>query len=76
VVCHVSFLLGVLTMMAAMFFGMSRSLGTVPTPWNWIANAALLIQFPLVHSLLLTTRGRAVLAALALSPADAACASR
>ncbi|MEI7517108.1 MAG: isoprenylcysteine carboxylmethyltransferase family protein [Mycobacteriaceae bacterium] len=65
VVCHVSFLLGVLTMMAAMFFGMSRSLGTVPTPWNWIANAALLIQFPLVHSLLLTTRGRAVLAALA-----------
>jgi len=64
-VCHVSFLLGVLTMMVAMFFGMSRSLGAVPTPWNWIANAALLIQFPLAHSLLLTTRGRAVLAALA-----------
>lgn len=65
VVCHVSFLLGVLTMMAAMFFGMSRSLGTVPTPWNWIANVALLVQFPVIHSLLLTTRGRALLARLA-----------
>jgi len=65
VVCHVSFLLGVLTMMAAMFFGMSRSLGTVPAPWNWIANAALLVQFPVTHSLLLATRGRALLGRLA-----------
>ena len=65
IVCHVSFLLGVLTMMVAMFFGMSRSLGTVPAPWNWLATAALLVQFPVVHSLLLTTRGRALLARLA-----------
>lgn len=64
-VCHLSFAAGVLTMMAAMFFGMSRSLGTVAPPWNWVANAALLIQFPLAHSLLLTGRGRAVLARLA-----------
>lgn len=64
-VCHVSFALGVLTMMVAMFFGMSRSLGTVPAPWTWVANAALLIQFPLVHSLLLTNRGRALLGRLA-----------
>jgi protein-S-isoprenylcysteine O-methyltransferase Ste14 len=64
-VCHVSFLLGVLTMMVAMFFGMSRSLGTVPAPWNWVANVALLVQFPLVHSLLLTARGRALLGRLA-----------
>ena len=35
---------------------MSRSLGRVPEPWNWVANAALLIQFPVVHSLLLTGR--------------------
>lgn len=65
VVCHVSFLAGVLTMMVAMFFGMSRSLGTVPAPWTWLANVALLVQFPVVHSLLLTSRGRAVLSRLA-----------
>lgn len=64
-VCHLAFAVGVLTMMAAMYFGMSRSLGTVPSPWNWMANAALLAQFPLGHSLLLTARGRAVLARLA-----------
>lgn len=65
VFCHLAFALGVLTMMAAMYFGMSRSLGTVPAPWNWIANAALLIQFPLVHSLLLTGRGRRLLGRMA-----------
>lgn len=65
VVCHVSFAVGVGTMMLAMFFGMSRSLGTVPVPWNWIANAALLIQFPVLHSLLLTGRGRRVMARMA-----------
>lgn len=65
VVCHLCFLLGVGTMMAAMYFGMSRSVGNVAQPWNWIANAALLIQFPLVHSLLLSTRGRALLGRLA-----------
>lgn len=63
--CHVCFALGVGTMMLAMFFGMSRSLGTVPTPWNWAANAVLLAQFPLLHSALLTTRGRRLLARLA-----------
>ncbi len=65
IVCHVCFLVGVLTMMLAMFFGMSRSLGAVPAPWNWLANIALLAQFPIVHSLLLTGRGRAVLARFA-----------
>lgn len=65
VLCHLCFLLGVGTMMVAMYFGMSRSIGGVAPPWSWIANAALLIQFPLVHSLLLTTRGRALLGRLA-----------
>ena len=58
VVCHTSFILGVATMMVAMFFGMSRSLGTVPAPWNWVADAVLLLQFPVIHSLLLTDWGR------------------
>lgn len=52
-------------MMVAMFFGMSRSLGTVPTPWNWAANAALVAQFPVLHSALLTGRGRRLLNRLA-----------
>lgn len=65
IVCHICFVAGVATMMVAMFFGMSRSLGSLPAPWSWVANAALLLQFPLGHSLLLTSRGRAVLSRLA-----------
>ncbi len=63
--CHLCFAAGVATMMAAMYFGMSRSLGTVAPPWNWLANAVLLAQFPIGHSLLLTNRGRRLLGRLA-----------
>jgi protein-S-isoprenylcysteine O-methyltransferase Ste14 len=66
-VCHAVFALGVGAMVAAMYFGMSRSLGTLEPPWSYLANAALLAQFPLMHSFLLTGRGRAVLARLAPS---------
>jgi len=52
-------------MMVAMFFGMSRSLGTLHAPYSWIANAALIAQFPLGHSALLTSRGRRLLTRLA-----------
>jgi protein-S-isoprenylcysteine O-methyltransferase Ste14 len=52
-------------MIAAMFFGMSRSLGALEAPWSWVANAVLLAQFPIVHSFLLTRKGRALLARLA-----------
>ncbi|MGY3449887.1 methyltransferase family protein [Bradyrhizobium sp. USDA 4353] len=52
-VCHILFALAVLAMIGAMFFGMSESLGRVSWPWSLAANAALLLQFPLVHSLLL-----------------------
>jgi len=61
VICHGAFVLGVGAMVAAMYFGMSRSLGTLSAPWSWIANAALLAQFPVAHSLLLTGRGRALI---------------
>jgi protein-S-isoprenylcysteine O-methyltransferase Ste14 len=44
-------------MITAMWFGMSESFGRVPQPWSWAANAFLLAQFPLAHSLLLTARG-------------------
>lgn len=62
--CHALFAAAVLAMIAAMFFGMSASLGTVPWPWAAAANAALLLQFPLAHSLLLTPRGGRLLGRL------------
>ena len=75
VLCHACFALGVGTMMVMMFFGMSRSLGALDAPWSWIANAALLVQFPVMHSFLLTDRGRAVLARLAPPGTGAALSS-
>ncbi|MEM1301859.1 MAG: isoprenylcysteine carboxylmethyltransferase family protein, partial [Pseudomonadota bacterium] len=65
--CHALFALAVGAMIVAMFFGMSRSFGTVPQPWNWLANLLLILQFPVIHSLLLSKKGRGVLAKLAPS---------
>ncbi len=64
-VCHACFALGVGMMVVMMFFGMSRTLGVLEALWNWIANAGLLAQFPVMHSFLLTASGRGVLARLA-----------
>lgn len=64
VICHTLFAVAVLAMMAAMFFGMSESFGSVPWPWAALANVVLIFQFPLAHSLLLTGRGGRVLARL------------
>lgn len=66
--CHGVFACAVLAMIGAMFFGLSESLGAVPWPWAALANAALIVQFPLAHSLLLSSKGRAVLARLAPAP--------
>ena len=63
--CHVLFVAGVGTMMAEMVFGMSRSLGRLPHPWSWLADAALLLQFPLAHSFLLSRKGRALMGRMA-----------
>lgn len=57
VACHLVFTLAAGAMIAAMFFGMSESLGRVPEPWSYIANLILVLQFPLMHSLLLSQRG-------------------
>ncbi|MEO0937040.1 MAG: isoprenylcysteine carboxylmethyltransferase family protein [Pseudomonadota bacterium] len=65
VLCHGLFAVAVLAMIAAMFFGMSRSLGAVPWPWAGIVNALLILQFPAMHSLLLTRWGRTALGWLA-----------
>lgn len=64
-VCHLLFIAAVLTMIVAMFFGMSKSFGTIPNPWSIIANIFLILQFPITHSFLLSKRGVIVLAKLA-----------
>jgi len=65
IVCHTLFVVGVGTMIAAMFFGMSRSFGRVPTSWSALANALLLVQFAIFHSLLLSSFGATILKRLA-----------
>ena len=65
IVCHTIFAAAVLAMIVAMFFGMSESFGRVAAPWSALVNAALVVQFPLAHSLLLSRRGGRVLARLA-----------
>ena len=66
--CHALFAAAVLAMIVAMYFGMSRSFGTVPWPWSVFANAALILQFPIGHSVLLTGRGGRLLAGLLPAP--------
>ena len=66
--CHATFAAGVLAMMLAMFFGLSESFGAVPWPQAALANAALIVQFPLAHSLLLTGSGGRMLARLVPGP--------
>ncbi len=72
---HLIFAAAVLAMIAAMFFGMSESFGRVPHPWAWLANAALIVQFPLAHSFLLTRSGGQLLARLIPGPHGATLAT-
>lgn len=65
---HAIFALAVLAMVLAMYHGMSASLGRLPWPLAGLANAALVLQFPLVHSLLLTGRGGRWLARVVPGP--------
>lgn len=75
VLCHALFATGVSAMIVAMFFGMSESLGRMPWPRAALANAALIVQFPLAHSLLLTGRGGRLLARLVPGPNGATLAT-
>jgi methanethiol S-methyltransferase len=75
VLCHALFAVAVLSMIVAMFFGLSESLGRVPWPWAALANAALIVQFPLIHSVLLTGPGNRWLAKLIPGPHGATLAT-
>lgn len=66
--CHLIFAIAVLSMIVAMFFGMSKSFGAVPWPWAILANAALILQFPLLHSFLLSKRGTGIVSRLIPGP--------
>jgi protein-S-isoprenylcysteine O-methyltransferase Ste14 len=63
-VCHLLFGAAILSMIYAMFHGLSRGLGHLPWPWALAANLALILQFPLMHSFLLSRRGSRLLAVM------------
>ncbi|MEL7254825.1 MAG: isoprenylcysteine carboxylmethyltransferase family protein [Pseudomonadota bacterium] len=68
VVVHAIFAVAVIAMVVAMFFGMSKSLGTVPYPYAIAVNALLVLQFPIAHSVLLSGPGMKLLSRLVPGP--------
>lgn len=62
--CHGLFAVAAASMIGGMAAGMTCGLGTVPEPWRWPVNIALIVQFPLLHSLLLGRGGGRWLAGL------------
>lgn len=61
---HGTFLVAVTAMLFGLFNGLSAGLGRFEGPAAWLANVALVLQFPLLHSFLLTGRGRAFMGRL------------
>jgi protein-S-isoprenylcysteine O-methyltransferase Ste14 len=61
---HALFGLGVGSMMLGLHSGMQTGLGPLRGPAAWLANLALALHFPFLHSYLLTPAGRARLARL------------
>ncbi len=57
-ICHATFAVAISAMMYGLYSGMSSGLGRLQGTSALFVNAALLLQFPLLHSLLLTERGR------------------
>ena len=60
-VCHLAFGVAVAAMIVVLFSGMTLGLGRLQAPWSWIADAVLLLQFPVLHTALLSRRGMAML---------------
>ncbi|ETX27204.1 methyltransferase family protein [Roseivivax isoporae] len=65
ILCHLVFAAAILAMVVGLWSGMTAGIGAVPWPWAALANLALLVQFPFLHSLLLNTRAGRVLPHLA-----------
>jgi len=58
ILCHVIFTVSVVSMLVAMYFGMSQSFGKIPHPYSFFFNLLLLLQFPIAHSFLLSSVGK------------------
>lgn len=56
--CHSLFAAGVAAMIYSMYFGLTRGAVHLSSPWNWLVDVLLLVQFPVMHSFLLSTPGR------------------
>ncbi|HEU4419571.1 MAG TPA: isoprenylcysteine carboxylmethyltransferase family protein, partial [Planctomycetota bacterium] len=56
--CHSAFAFAVFSMALALATGLQLGCGTLPAPYGTAANLLLVLQFPLVHSFLLSVRGR------------------
>lgn len=65
VLCHGTFALGIGAMILALYSGLTLCRGRLSGAGAIGANVLLLFQFPIVHSLLLTARGRNWLARMA-----------
>jgi len=59
--CHISFVASGLSMLWVLYNGFTVSLGSVSYPLGIILNFFLLIQFPILHSYLLSNNGRKIL---------------
>lgn len=69
--CHAAFLAGVGAMIVSLHEGLQTGGGTLHGPLAWTADAALALQFPLLHSFFLSRRGRRALARVAPTPVGA-----
>lgn len=63
--CHLSFLAGVGAMVLGLHEGLRTGLGPFQGRWALLADALLVLQFPLLHSLLLSAGGRRFMSRLA-----------
>ena len=66
--CHGAFAVAVAAMAWSLLNGMQVGWGRLHGAAAWAANAFLLLQFPIAHSLLLTARGRRIIGRLAPAP--------
>ena len=58
------FAIAVIAMIYHMFYGMQKSYGDLEGALAIMANGALILQFPVAHSFLLSQRGQKILSLL------------
>lgn len=56
--CHAAFVLAVGSMAWSLITGLQNGIGRAPGAFAVLANVALVLQFPIAHSFLLSSRGR------------------